>query len=172
LQQFGTIPHQDWPSGVYFLAPALRTAIVAINQLPQNDETLWLRLLGKGQTQNKAIEEVLAFNREDPRRSSILRLLASWKVSIEVTRQVEAEEEAFLMALSQAYLEWEQATEQRGRQEEGLSFVLRLLPHRIGEIPPEIEAQIRTLSLTQLEELGEALLGFSQLSDLQDWLRP
>lgn len=76
------------------------------------------------------------------------------------------------MALSQAYLEWEQATEQRGRQEEGLSFVLRLLPHRIGEIPPEIEAQIRTLSLTQLEELGEALLGFSQLSDLQDWLRP
>jgi predicted transposase YdaD len=84
------------------------------------------------------------------------------------------------MALSQAYLEWEQATEQRGeqrgrqegRQEEGLSFVLRLLPHRIGEIPPEIEAQIRTLSLTQLEELGEALLSFSQLSDLQDWLRP
>lgn len=53
-----------------------------------------------------------------------------------------------------------------------IKFVLRLLPHRIGAIPPEIEAQIRTLSLTQLEELGEALLGFSQLSDLQDWLRP
>jgi hypothetical protein len=172
LQQFGTIAPQDWPTGVYFLAPALRTAIVAINQLPQNDETLWLRLLGKGQTQNRAIEEVLAFDREDPRRSSILRLLANWKVSIEVTRQVEAEEEEFLMALSQAYLEWEQATEQRGRQEEGLSFVLRLLPHRIGEIPPEIEAHLRTLSLTQLEELGEALLSFSQLSDLQDWLRP
>jgi hypothetical protein len=75
------------------------------------------------------------------------------------------------MAFSQAYLEWEQAIEQRGRQEEGLSFVLRLLPHRVGEIPPEIEAQIRTLSLTQLEELGEALFGFSQLSDLRDWLR-
>jgi hypothetical protein len=72
--------------------------------------------LGKGQTQNKAIEEVLAFDRVDPRRSSILRLLASWKVSIEVTKQIEAEEEAFLTALSQAYLEWEQATEQRGEE--------------------------------------------------------
>jgi predicted transposase YdaD len=143
---------------------------------------LWLRLLGKGQTQQRAIEEVLAFDTEDPRRSSILRLLANWKISIEVTRQIEAEEAEFLMALSQAYLEWEQATEQRGeqrgrqegeqqgRQEEALSFVLRLLPRRVGTVPPEIEAQIRTLSLQQLEELGEALLDFSQISDLQNWL--
>jgi predicted transposase YdaD len=85
------------------------------------------------------------------------------------------------MVLSQAYLEWEQAEqrgeqrgrqegEQQGRQEEALSFVLRLLPRRVGIVPPKIEAQIRTLSLQQLEELGEALLDFSQISDLQNWL--
>jgi Domain of unknown function (DUF4351) len=52
-----------------------------------------------------------------------------------------------------------------------LSFALRLLARRIGTLAPETEAQIRTLSLPQLEELGEALLDFSQPSDLQDWLR-
>lgn len=171
LQQFEAIAAEDWPLGIYFLPLALRTAIIAINQLPCEDETLWLRLLGKGQTQQTAITEVLAFDTGDPRRLSILRLLANWKINLEVTQQIEAQEEELLMALSQAYLEWEQQTEQRGRQEEGLSFVFRLLPHRIGAIPPEAEAQIRTLSLAQLEELGEALLDFTQPSDLRDWLR-
>jgi hypothetical protein len=51
------------------------------------------------------------------------------------------------------------------------SLVLRQLTRRIGMLAPETEAQIRTLSLTQLEELGEALLDFSESSDLSEWLR-
>jgi hypothetical protein len=175
LQQFEAATQEEWPSGVYFLPLALKAAVISINQLPRTDETLWLRLLGKGQTQQGAIEEVLAFDTRDPRRSSILRLLANWKISIEVTRQVEAQEEDLLMALSQAYLEWEHETEQRGRQEgrqEGeLAIVLRLLTRRVGTIAPETEAQIRHLSPNQLEELGEALLDFTQLSDLNDWFQ-
>ncbi|MBW4552080.1 MAG: DUF4351 domain-containing protein [Aphanocapsa sp. GSE-SYN-MK-11-07L] len=38
-------------------------------------------------------------------------------------------------------------------------------------IAPETEAQIRPLSLAQLKKLGEALLDFSALPDLSDWLR-
>jgi Domain of unknown function (DUF4351) len=49
--------------------------------------------------------------------------------------------------------------------------VLRLLKRRLGGLSPEMEAQIVALSLTRLEELGEALLDFSQLSDLSDWLQ-
>jgi predicted transposase YdaD len=60
---------------------------------------------------------------------------------------------------------------QEGRQEGELTLILRLLTRRVGGISPDIEAQIRTLSLTQLEALGEALLDFSQPSDLTDWLR-
>jgi hypothetical protein len=186
LQEFGAIVHRDWCSGIYFLPSGLRTAIVSINQLPCTDETLLLRLLGKGRTQNGAITEVLSFDIEDPRRSSILRLLFNWKISVEVTREFEQQEEELLMALSQAYLEWEQQTEQRGRQagiqegeqrgrlagiQEGeLAFALRLVTRRFGPIAPEQENKIRNLSLTQLEELGEALLDFSQASELEGWL--
>jgi predicted DNA-binding ribbon-helix-helix protein len=59
---------------------------------------------------------------------------------------------------------------QEGRQEGELTLVLRLLSRRIGLISTENEAQVRALSLTQLEALGEALLDFSQPSDLRDWL--
>ena len=48
--------------------------------------------------------------------------------------------------------------------------VLRVLTRRFGERSPALQAQIQSLSLSQLESLGEALLDFSQPSDLQDWL--
>ncbi len=51
------------------------------------------------------------------------------------------------------------------------ALVLRQLTRRIGAIAPETEARINTLSLPQLEELGEALLDFSQPSDLSKWLQ-
>jgi Domain of unknown function (DUF4351) len=50
-------------------------------------------------------------------------------------------------------------------------LILRLLTRRFGTIAPTTETQIRSLSLSQLEALGEALLDFSQPSDLMDWLR-
>jgi predicted transposase/invertase (TIGR01784 family) len=78
-----------------------------------------------------------------------------------IYREIEAEAEARGEARGEA----------KGKIEGELNFALRLLVRRVGTIAPETEAQIRTLSLPQLEELGEALLDFSQPSDLQDWLR-
>ncbi|NJO77000.1 MAG: DUF4351 domain-containing protein, partial [Leptolyngbyaceae cyanobacterium RM1_406_9] len=60
---------------------------------------------------------------------------------------------------------------QQGLQQGELSLVLRQLSRRVGEIPVELKAQIQALSLSQLEELGEALLDFSSLEDLMVWLR-
>lgn len=60
---------------------------------------------------------------------------------------------------------------QEGRQEGEVLLILRLLTRRFGAVSPGIQAQIQSLSLSQLESLGEALLDFSQPSELQDWLR-
>jgi predicted transposase YdaD len=60
---------------------------------------------------------------------------------------------------------------QEGRQEEGLSLVLRLLTRQVGALTPELETQIRSLSLVQIEALSEALLDFAEISDLRSWLQ-
>ena len=39
------------------------------------------------------------------------------------------------------------------------------------EISPDLHLQVQELSLTQVEALGEALLDFSTLDDLEGWLR-
>lgn len=59
---------------------------------------------------------------------------------------------------------------QEAREDEAKSIVLRLLPRRVGEVPEPIKVQIDALSITQLESLLEALLDFSNLSDLERWL--
>jgi predicted transposase YdaD len=60
---------------------------------------------------------------------------------------------------------------EEGKQEEALSFVMRLLIRRLGTVEPELEAQIRKLATQELEELGEALLDFSEPADLALWLQ-
>ncbi|HEY9636702.1 MAG TPA: DUF4351 domain-containing protein [Coleofasciculaceae cyanobacterium] len=46
----------------------------------------------------------------------------------------------------------------------------RLLKRRLGEVKPELQAQIQQLKVEQLEELGEALLDFQREEELVSWL--
>jgi hypothetical protein len=60
LSSFNVNRKEEFVPGVYFLGDALRTAIVAIHQLPLTPETLWLRVLGRGRVQEQAIVELQA----------------------------------------------------------------------------------------------------------------
>jgi predicted transposase YdaD len=75
------------------------------------------------------------------------------------------------MQLSPAYIKWREETIQEGRQEGEARLVLRLLTRQLGELSLEAQSQIQSLSLSQLDALGDVLLDFSRLSDLEDWLR-
>ena len=59
---------------------------------------------------------------------------------------------------------------QEGRQEEGVTLILRQLQRRCGELPMPLREQVTRLRLLQLEALGEALLEFGELGDLEQWL--
>jgi predicted transposase YdaD len=64
-----------------------------------------------------------------------------------------------------------QTGRQEGRQEGELALILRQLTRRFDRLPESLQAQIEALSLSQLESLGDALLDFTSLADLQEWLR-
>ncbi len=58
---------------------------------------------------------------------------------------------------------------QQGRRQEALSLVIRQLNRRLGEVNPAAIERVRALSIEQLEELGVALLDFSEVADLMAW---
>jgi predicted transposase/invertase (TIGR01784 family) len=57
-----------------------------------------------------------------------------------------------------------------GRQEEAASLILRQLNRRCGEIHSALSQQVQSLSVEQLEQLGEDLLDFTSVEDLVNWL--
>ncbi|MDK3156551.1 Rpn family recombination-promoting nuclease/putative transposase [Kamptonema cortianum] len=63
-----------------------------------------------------------------------------------------------------------QEAKAEGREEGERSLILRQLTRRVGEVPEPLRKQIDTLAIAQLESLGEALLDFANLSDLENWL--
>ena len=50
------------------------------------------------------------------------------------------------------------------------SLIMRLLERKLGDIPPSLETKITELSIDEVEDLGEALLEFSTIDDLINWL--
>ncbi|MEO1125389.1 MAG: DUF4351 domain-containing protein [Cyanobacteria bacterium J06639_16] len=59
---------------------------------------------------------------------------------------------------------------QEGRQEGECALIMRLLSHKFGVMSPVFQRQIEGLDLPQLDALGEALLTFEALTDLEAWL--
>jgi hypothetical protein len=108
-----------------------------------------------------------------PRLWAISPTLAA-STELEAKQAIEPEERELIMQLSPLLIEKIEAAEQRGRQEGRQAgeaeLVLRLLNRRVGTLSPELQVQIRSLSSPRLEELGEALLDFNSLEDLEFWL--
>ena len=85
--------------------------LVSIDELPATQKTLWIGLLGRDKTQVSALREVWDLPKGHPRRNTILRLLASWSVKVETGEIESFLGQEIIMAFSQAFLDWEEATE-------------------------------------------------------------
>jgi predicted transposase/invertase (TIGR01784 family) len=60
---------------------------------------------------------------------------------------------------------------EQGIKQANLKLILRLLERSLNPLSPEIKTRIGQLSIEELESLGEAVLEFTNLSDLTTWLQ-
>lgn len=167
LEGFGAITDlENWLPGVYFLPEYLKTAIVAIHQLPRTPETLWLRILGKGTVQKQAIEALTALPEDNPLRVNALELLYNLRVILETNQNLEPEDRELIMQLSPLYLErLDEATQQgvqRGIQQGERLVVENLLRVRFGNLDEELRGIIESLLELPPEEFTRLLLQLSK----------
>ncbi|MEI1377298.1 hypothetical protein PQG02_29350 [Nostoc sp. UHCC 0926] len=94
------LDEENWGIGVHFLGDYLRTAIVVIYQLPCTEETLWLRILGKGRVQQQAIDELEALPQNNLLRSKAIDLLLNLKITLEFNQNIDEEDRDLIMRLS------------------------------------------------------------------------
>ena len=59
---------------------------------------------------------------------------------------------------------------QEGRLEGEANLIVRILSRRFGSVSAELLEAVRKLSIPELESLGESLLDFQTIADLEAWL--
>jgi hypothetical protein len=162
LNKFGGSLRSDWLDGIYFFVDGLRTAVIAVDKLPTTPETLLFRIFGKKGVQQQAVSEILTLPLDDNRRSITLELLSIWKVSIDVTGEVDTQDEELAMILSQAYEEWKQETERRGMEQAQRLSIENVLKVRFGELDKQLVQIIPSVLTLPIEEYTPLLLQLSR----------
>ena len=180
----GVKQKKEWGEGVYFQPEGEKVALVVIHQLPETtQETLWLRVLGKGGTQKRAIAELLKFKKDEPWVKNIFEILANWRVNVDRAQNIDSrEKEELMMNLSPAYESWLEETLTKGRAEglregkveglregrvegkvEGLregrmNLVQNLLAVKFGGVDEQLEKVINPMLDLPAEELSRLIL--------------
>jgi hypothetical protein len=131
-----------------------------IHQLPENEDTLWLRVLGKGGTQKRAVEELTELPENNPFRENLLEILADWRKNLELRDNLSRDEEEVIMNLSPAYLQqiedW--------KQEERFSLITSLMEGRFGSLDAELSGLVAKIANIPISERTQLLLSLGNLS--------
>jgi hypothetical protein len=162
LAGFGAQRKEEWETGVYFLPEYHKTAIVAINQLPVTEDTLWLRVLGKGKTQTEAIREVVELSEDNDKWERLIEIFASWRKNLELNSNVSNEERELIMSLSPAYLQQREEWKQEGKIDGQRLMVESLLTVRFGNLDDELSSIINQLMELSITERTQVLLNLSR----------
>ena len=106
----------------------------------------------------------------DRERQGIIELLETVLVSkfSQLSRQ---EIEAMFLVSDIKQTRVYQEAKQEGKQDEATNLLFRQLSKRFGKLSGNYIETISNLTIEQLEDLGEALLDFVDITDLEQWLK-
>ena len=85
--------------------------------------------------------------------------------------QDKAKEEGLQKGHQEGLQEGLQEGRQAGLHDGEVELLIRMLNRRCGNLSDELQAKLRSLSIPELESLGEALLDFRGMADFQNWLK-
>ena len=169
LNFFGVKPKPHWYKGIYFFQMGIRTAIVSINQLPVIPETLLLRLLGKGETQKQAIEEIRELKEDNALRQHVEGLLYRWRIYVEAQKTLTEDDKGLLMNFSKIYQEHQEKILQQGVQQgvqqgikRGQEIVENLIKLRFGKMDKALSSVIKRLLQLPPQESSRLILQSSR----------
>jgi hypothetical protein len=119
-----------------------------------------LRVLGKGGTQKRAVEELTELPENNPFRENLLEILADWRKNLELRDNLSREEEEVIMNLSPAYLQQIEDWKQEGQ----VYLITSLLEGRFGSLDAELSGLVEKIANIPISERTQLLLSLGNLS--------
>jgi len=161
---------KDWLPAFHFSPEIFHTCIVAIDQLPQTRENLWLRVLGRDKIQQQAMEELEQLEYDNVLRAATLELLYNLRHNLKDKEGLDEEDNRLMDRLETLYKEdrdkaikkgFEIGFEQ-GIKEERQKEIKSIIVARFGTLDPELERIIEPLSALPPSEFAPLLLQLSR----------
>jgi hypothetical protein len=169
-----TVDEENWVKGIYFLGEGLKTIIIAIHQLPNTPETLFLRILGKGKVQRQAVEELEALANHSPFLADIIQLVNNL-IAVLSARQrqehdIDKDDQELIMKLSEIYQQQLEELKKQGLQEgrqEGIererrAMIESIMEVRFGQVDSQLQTIINPIIAMSREEFTPLLLQLSR----------
>lgn len=185
-------PEQDWQAVALFPKRSLdvdkltnyqqelvnsgRIKRIYLDELPSGSIGMGLieLIISKENQSQELVKNLMARTKteisNDSERQGIIELLESVLMSkfSQLSRQeIEA---MFLLSDIKQTRVYQEAKEE-GEQEGKKNLLLRILSKKFGKLRDEYIKSINGLNIAQLEDLGEALLDFKDINDLEKWLQ-
>jgi hypothetical protein len=170
-----------WPPGFWSLQRGLGLSVVVLSELPEEPDTLVLRLLGRGATLRQAVLECAKLARGSAMQRCIKPLLVAFESHILQDLKRVADMNV-LEEVQAMYSRWEQETADRGRKQgrtegrregrregrkEGAGAALvRLLERRFGVLPAAVTARVSRASTDEIEGWLDRVLDAPSLDDV------
>jgi hypothetical protein len=152
-------PLTEYGDGVYELSKFLRMGIVIIDQLPENSDTLWLKMLGNKDSARRAFGEIEQLSPNRREKNDIIKTSLKYCVYLRglPTESLNQEEQDFMRTMEQvdAWYEAEIAeAAQKAQERKQQEIALKMLRKNM---PLETIAELTELSIEQLKSLRSQL---------------
>jgi hypothetical protein len=170
LSEFGFEPDPSWPSGVHKLQEALGVYMVVVSGLPRRQDTLLLRLMGKGPTLQRAIEDLDALPLNHRLRALAAQIIGLFHLDKRRKRRRDDKEDLYMQITDPVYIQFVQEQqrigwlageakgEAKGRSEGQRVALARYLTKRFGGSQEAWRASLEQIqSADALETLSDAI---------------
>jgi hypothetical protein len=172
LNGCNAIAQKKWLKGFYFLGDTLRIHFVVIHQLPATPETLLLRLLGRGEVQRKAIEELLELPQQ-PLTDFIREKITKLRLMLKSQPNLSTHDQETLLNIDALYEDWRNQTLQEGivvgRQEGDRATLESMLLVKFGSIDRKLSSVIPALLELSSIDRVRAVMQLSQEEIIQNF---
>ena len=158
--RFRVIRLWEQPGEAFLTAPGLLPYAV-LSQATNKEEVL---------TRVVAQIQQVGDRRQESNLTAATGILAGLQLSQTVIdRLIRSEIMRESVIYQQIYQEGVASGEERWRREEAVALVLKQLTRKLGNLAPAFTSQVRDLPVEEVESLGEALLDFQSIADLESW---
>lgn len=143
--------HPQLGEGIYLLPKRDRTGIIAIHELPTTEDTILLRLLGKGSVQAQAVKELAALPQDHPYLQETLEHISSLQINLKLRHNKTKDIKEVIMNLSPAYIKWKEETIAEGSRKALTSVARTMLQEGVAIA---FIAKVTGLSVAEIEQSG------------------